>query len=313
VVVVKARPAATSILGWRWQTHIQLNATSRSRSGDAESDQDVRGALRGAATQLLAATPLEVLKHPGFWRHLRPAVEAVAGMQNELRLAAGADTVAVVDALTRGHELVAALIGPEALEAAVQLAATAPLGIGDGQGLPEAGWLEGAAPGDVAQLRLAQWVAAQLGLSVFMGCGNAPPSWDLVRRAALVVPPLPELPASLVAAFQAAAPSLLDALATQPLAALAGGRVDFWQLLAEGDEAGQVRPSGWLETYIRAFEGRMGSGALGTVGCVTHPAITLGLLWVWGPLMRTGWPRCACAQSRRSLTPQRPPAPWPPP
>jgi hypothetical protein len=230
-------------------------------AGGAQEVSEVRDALSAAAAHLLAATPLDVLTHPGYWRHAALTLTQRSGGEGVLAEleAAGAGSGAPnprtsVKAIKQHDALLATLVGAEAAQAAAALAAAAPFG----GGRAEAEWLAGAAArGDggeghaaaagvsqLAQLRLAQWAAAQLGLSTSCGCGAAGArSWELVRRLALCVPPPPALPETLTAAFAAAAPGILDALAQRGAAALAEGAVDIEQLLEAG--AGDAGKVGW--------------------------------------------------------------------
>jgi len=244
----------------------------RSGGGAQPSAAQVRDALCAAAAQLLTASPLEVLTHPSYWQHAATTLaqdKHSAAVLHELELAAshtGSPHPKMVTSAIQLHsDLLAALIGGAAADAAASVAAALPFGGGSA----EAEWLaalagsEGESGGAsaVAALRLAQWGAAQLGLSTNSGCGaSGSGSWELVQRLGLCVPLPPALPQSLVAAFQAATPALEAALKQQPLAALATGAVDFEQLMAGGDGATQTLASE-LRTW-RAEQAAVGNVAV---------------------------------------------------
>ncbi|GBF99771.1 hypothetical protein Rsub_12399 [Raphidocelis subcapitata] len=260
--VEAARLAALSEERLRELPEFEVAAAALAGSSDgAEPGAEVvRAALIASAAQLLAAPPVDVLSHPAFWRHAREVVRASGGtaLAQELGSASGgaAGGVALVraalaNAVAHGA-LLAALLGEGAAADAAALAAGVPLGSG-----AAAAWLEALAGGGgggaarVAALRLAEWTASQLGLSTPCGCGadgDGLPAWEAVRRAGMVVPPAPELPASLTSAFQSSAPALVAALAQQPPASLGQGRIDFEQLLADGDASFET-----LASELRAW------------------------------------------------------------
>ena len=287
---------------------LQQAAASSSSGGGSGGDagepgpEKVLARLCASASVLLAASPAEVVAHPGFWRHARAALEADTELAAELeRLAAApaeagatagdgssnngsssssssssncgsggavrgpamGSPAAALEAVARHDALLAALIGAEAAKHAAALAATAPL---NGGAAAAAEWLEGVAAsgGDgsrhAASLRLAQWVAGQLALSPSCGAASGECSAaELVRRLAFCVPPPPELPDALSAAFKAAAPAILSALSSgQPPAT-----ADIEPLLSGG---GAGEAGGALLSQLR--EWRAGQAAAGAAAVV---------------------------------------------